>query len=209
MVGVLLAIALLGTTVPQGCGLRTPVAGEIVREYAPIGRYAGHWGIDFAAPFGTIVRAAGPGVVTFAGSVAGRLSVTIHHGGGVRTSVSYLSEITTGVGSHVTRGEAIGRSGIDHGLEAVHLSVRVGDAYVDPRRWLGCGGRIRDGHCAFITPSGPHLSFAPCDAASSAGHSTRPISPTSSPGRRRITSSAWTWLRSSRPARHGKRRIAE
>ncbi len=70
--------------------LRPPVDGVIVRGFAPVGRFGGHWGVDFKADPGTPVTAAGGGVVTFAGSVAGRLSVTIAHGGGLRTSYSYL-----------------------------------------------------------------------------------------------------------------------
>jgi murein DD-endopeptidase MepM/ murein hydrolase activator NlpD len=114
------------------CLLSMPVEGPVVVGYAPSGSYGGHWGIDIAVPEGTVVRSAGPGSVTFAGSVAGRLSVTVHHGGGVRTSVSYLSSVNVGAGQKVGRSALLGWSGLDHDRPAVHFSLRVGDRYLDP-----------------------------------------------------------------------------
>ena len=58
-------------------GTARPVPGDVVREFAPQGAYAGHWGVDLAAEAGTPVRAARDGVVTFAGPVAGRLSAIV------------------------------------------------------------------------------------------------------------------------------------
>ncbi len=81
--------------------LQAPVPGSVVAPFAPAGRYEGHWGIDLAARYGSPVRASGSGVVTFAGSVAGMRSVTIDHGGGLRSSVSYLSEILVEAGTAV------------------------------------------------------------------------------------------------------------
>ena len=78
--------------------LAAPVAGPIVRGFAPVGSYGGHWGIDFGTPASTPVAAAAGGVVTFAGSVAGMLSVSLDHGGGLKTSYSYLSEIAVSEG---------------------------------------------------------------------------------------------------------------
>jgi len=148
-----LAIALLiaGAISPGGCPhLDLPASGPIIRDFAPVGSYGGHWGIDIAAPQGTAVAAAEQGVVTFAGEVAGVLSVTVHHGGGLRTSYSYLRDIIVLRGQRVTRGEQVGSSGLDHELAAIHFSVRVGDIYQDPTFWLGC----------FLAPQ-PGLSLVP------------------------------------------------
>ncbi len=120
-----------------GCPLQPPVPGAVVRPFAPEGAYGGHWGIDLSADEGSVVRAADLGVVTFAGSVAGRLSVTIHHGGGVRTSYSYLSSVMVSVGSLVASGDILGTSGTDHGRPAVHYSLRIGSTYRAPPI-LGC-----------------------------------------------------------------------
>ncbi len=150
-----LIVLLLGFLSPVGCPhLDLPVSGPIVREFAPIGNYAGHWGIDIAAPAGTFVAAAEQGEVTFAGEVAGVLSVTVHHGGGLRTSYSYLSEILVERGQRLARGEVLGASGLDHDVAAVHFSVRVGDVYRDPAGWLGC----------FVAPAAG-LSLVPTSGA--------------------------------------------
>jgi murein DD-endopeptidase MepM/ murein hydrolase activator NlpD len=141
MVVFLIATLLVG---PSGSsatdcpGLSAPVIGEIVRDYAPVGRYGGHWGVDFSVAEGTDVHAAEAGTVTFAGEVAGVLSVTVDHGGGLRTSYSYLSEIDVVRGQRVTVGSVVGTSGSDHDLAAVHFSVRIGDVYQDPEDWLAC-----------------------------------------------------------------------
>ena len=134
-------VVLLGMhmTITDPCvGMQLPVDGPIIAGYAPVGRYAGHWGVDVAASPGTTVAAAAPGRVTFAGTVAGRRSVTVDHGGGIRTSVSYLALIDVAVGRIVAAGDPLGRSGRAHGREAVHFSVRVDGEYVDPAVWLVC-----------------------------------------------------------------------
>ncbi len=123
----------------------------IVRPYGPIGRYAGHWGVDLAMDAGGVVRAVGSGSVTFAGSVAGRLSVTVHHGGVVRTSYSYLERVLVRRGDNVQRGDPVGISGIHDGREAFHFSVRLGDEYVDPVSALACPAYPEPG--LFLAPS--------------------------------------------------------
>lgn len=119
-------------------GLQRPVDGPVLAGFAPQGAYAGHWGIDLAAEPRTIVRAPAAGIVTFAGTVAGNRTVTVDHGGGVRTSNSYLHEIRVGRGARVRAGHALGTSGTAHGASAVHLSVRIDGRYVDPVPYLGC-----------------------------------------------------------------------
>ncbi|MCP3974843.1 MAG: M23 family metallopeptidase [bacterium] len=103
-----------------------------------MGSYGGHWGIDYDVALGTPVGAAGAGTVTFVGSVAGMLAVTLDHGGGLKTSYSYLSSVDVGVGSRIASGDTIGRSGLHHTIEALHFSTRLDGTYQDPRRWLRC-----------------------------------------------------------------------
>lgn len=119
--------------------LQAPVPGEVVAPFAPAGRYEGHWGLDLAATYGSPVRAAGDGVVTFAGIVAGMRSITIDHGNGLRSSVSYLSQIHVDQGVNVKAGMMIGRSGLAHDRIALHFSVRVDGEYTDPLPFLLCG----------------------------------------------------------------------
>ena len=119
-------------------GMDPPVAGAVVRPFAPIGRYDGHWGLDYGVNPGTTITASDGGVVSFAGVVVGNRTVTVDHGGGVKSSYSYLSRIDTGVGDHLRRGDLIGLSGIAHGTDAFHFSIRVAGSYVDPNRLLTC-----------------------------------------------------------------------
>lgn len=122
------------------CGQVAPVpGGDIVRSYAPLGRYAGHWGVDLAATTGTPVRAVLGGTVTFSGTVAGVMSVTVGHGGDLRTSYSYLASRAVWVGEQVEAGTILGESGSDRDVGALHLSLRVGEQYRDPMRVLLCG----------------------------------------------------------------------
>ena len=125
-------LLLLGPGASPCFGLGPEGPADIVRSFAPVGKYAGHWGIDIALPEGSEVRALGEGVVTFAGSVAGRLSVTVDHGGSVRTSYSYLARITTSEGRQVDRGTRLGVSGAHGDVGAVHVSLRIGARYIDP-----------------------------------------------------------------------------
>ncbi|MFZ4515225.1 MAG: murein hydrolase activator EnvC family protein [Acidimicrobiia bacterium] len=121
-----------------GAWLR-PVPGAIVRVFiAPSHPYGpGHRGVDFAVAPNEPVRAAGPGVVTFAGAVAGTLHVVVAHPNGIRTGYSYLAEISVTPGERVSAGAVLGRAGpgvgtAEHGVDTVHFSLRVGEEYRDP-----------------------------------------------------------------------------
>ncbi|MGH2808960.1 MAG: peptidoglycan DD-metalloendopeptidase family protein [Actinomycetota bacterium] len=104
----------------------------------PLDRFgSGHRGIDYDVPAGTAVRAAADGVVSFAGSVAGDLAVTIDHGSGVETTYTILSEVSVAPGERVTAVTWIGRSGQTHGRDALHFGIKLHGAYVDPERLLG------------------------------------------------------------------------
>ena len=114
-----------------------PVAGAVVRAFdAPRSRFgAGHLGVDFAASRGTQVRAAGAGVVSFAGSVAGALHVVLAHAGDLRTSYSFLATIAVRRGTRVASGDVVGTTGgagEGHDGTVIHFGLRSGDTYVDP-----------------------------------------------------------------------------
>ncbi len=137
-------VAVLGLTArpagaaaePAGGWLR-PVAGPVVRPFdAPASEYeAGHRGVDFGVAAGAPVHATNDGVVSFAGSVAGTLHVTVSHEGGLRTSYSFLSSVAVRAGQTVARGEVVGSTGgvgSDHDGTVLHLGLRIGERYVDP-----------------------------------------------------------------------------
>jgi murein DD-endopeptidase MepM/ murein hydrolase activator NlpD len=84
---------------------------------------------------GLAVRAAGPGTVTFAGTIAGRGVVVLRHAGPLRTTYEpVLAEVP--VGRTVVRGQQIGvlQPMPQHcaGQPCLHWGARSGDAYLDP-----------------------------------------------------------------------------
>lgn len=133
-----------------------PVPGPVTAAYAPVGQYAGHWGIDFAATEGYPVRAPTSGLVTFAGSVAGMSTVTIEPVSGFKVSVSYLDSVAVSRGTRVTRGSIVGSSGSPHGRSGVHLSTRIGGEYVDPQPHLGCSDTDVTRALRLVTPPSPY-----------------------------------------------------
>jgi murein DD-endopeptidase MepM/ murein hydrolase activator NlpD len=111
----------------------------VVRTFrAPVSEYgAGHRGLDLAVPIGGRVLAVDDGVVTHAGVVAGRGTVTVKHRQGLSSTYEPVDPLVT-AGSVVKVGELLGtlrpRDGPGHcGVRAcLHLGARRGDAYVDP-----------------------------------------------------------------------------
>lgn len=93
---------------------------------------AGHRGVDLSAPSGTTVRSAGSGVVTFAGTVAGRGVLTIAHASG-RTTYEPI-EAAVDKGQAVLAGDAIGVVGggghCSH--RCLHWGYLRAEAYLDP-----------------------------------------------------------------------------
>ena len=103
------------------------------------GRGAMHEGIDFNAPHGTPIVAAGAGVVVFAGwhPAYGR-QVDIDHGAGMVTRYAHASRILVKTGDIVRRGQRIalvGSSGRSTGAH-LHFEVRVDDEPRDPLAYL-------------------------------------------------------------------------
>jgi Peptidase family M23 len=121
--------------------LTPPVDGAVVRGFQPpTSRWGpGHRGLDYAVSRGGDVRAAADGPVAFAGTVAGSAAVTIAHQGGLETTYSRLSEVFVERGEVVAQGQFIGRVGNSHpGTDGgLHFGVKLDDAYVDPRLYLG------------------------------------------------------------------------
>jgi murein DD-endopeptidase MepM/ murein hydrolase activator NlpD len=118
-----------------------PVQGPLVAGFdppdSPYG--AGHRGIDIAAAVGTVVLAPEAGVISFAGPVGGRLFVSIDHGGGLVSTVSWLSEVRVRKGATVARGDPIATTGWGHAeaeIPNLHFGVRLDGTYVDPLAYL-------------------------------------------------------------------------
>ena len=101
-----------------------------------------HPGIDISVPVGTPVKAAGKGVVTYAGWLSGYgNAVIIDHGYGIESVYGHNSEILVKVGQSVKRGDIIAKSG-NTGRSTgphVHFEVRVNGNPVDPMKYLAKG----------------------------------------------------------------------
>jgi murein DD-endopeptidase MepM/ murein hydrolase activator NlpD len=117
----------------------SPVDGQlrVARPFAPPPQpwLPGHRGVDLVAGAGTPVRAAGAGVVAFAGPVAGVGVVSIDHPGGLRTTYEPLVAVVR-AGQAVATGDVIGALAAGHpGCPfpvCLHWGLRRGATYLDP-----------------------------------------------------------------------------
>jgi murein DD-endopeptidase MepM/ murein hydrolase activator NlpD len=98
----------------------------------------GNRGLEYGTAPGEEVRAIGDGIVSFAGSIAGEVFVTVLHGDGYRSTYAFLAEPLVTRGALVASGEPVGRT-----KGHFHLGVRCGVHYVDPTSLFSPLGRRR------------------------------------------------------------------
>jgi murein DD-endopeptidase MepM/ murein hydrolase activator NlpD len=94
------------------------------RRHPVLNRMRAHRGVDYAAPIGTPVRAAGDGRVRFVGWKGGYGKVVeIQHANEVRTLYGHLSRFARGLdrGDRVRQGEVIGHVGMTGLATGPHL----------------------------------------------------------------------------------------
>ena len=130
----------VGHLAPAG-GWPWPVTGPVIRAFdPPASPYAaGHRGIDIGAPAGSTVSAPSPGVVYFAGLIGSDIFLGIDHGGGLRTTYSWLNGLPVAKGQTVTTGQPIAYSGWGHPSDpqpSLHFAVKLNGQYVDPLSYL-------------------------------------------------------------------------
>lgn len=102
-------------------------------------RFGYHTGVDFAAPAGTFVASAAPGIVIQAGWAGSfGLNVLVDHGGGVITRYAHLSHIDVFLGQFVDTGTLLGFVGsTGHSTgNHLHFEIIMGGTPVDPLNWL-------------------------------------------------------------------------
>ncbi len=134
---------------PAAPAYAAPVATvTVVRPFeAPATPFGpGHRGVDLATRAGQAVHAAGTGVVSFAGSIAGRGVVVVQHPDGVSTEYEPLAPAIAR-GRRVLVGALIGHVQGRHGSCApggcLHWGARRGGEYFDPLLLLRPLGPVR------------------------------------------------------------------
>lgn len=123
-----------------------PLAGtpRVVAAFSPPSQRweRGHRGVDLAGAPAAPVLAALPGVVSYAGRIAGRGVVVVDHGTTRTTYEPVLAEVATG--DPVAAGERIGwlHTTGSHCAPAacLHWGWRQGEVYLDPLDLVGGGG---------------------------------------------------------------------
>lgn len=122
----------VGEQAPSDARLVQPVAGSIIRAYAP-GR---NEGIDIGAPEGAEVRAADAGTVAaVTTNTEGVQIVVIKHADGLLTVYTHLDRLTVAKDATVGRGAVIGRVRAGN-PSFLHFEVRRGMESADPTQYL-------------------------------------------------------------------------
>jgi murein DD-endopeptidase MepM/ murein hydrolase activator NlpD len=109
-----------------------------------------HSGVDWGAPFGTPIFAAGNGEIEEIGLKGGYGKyVRIRHANGYETAYGHMTAFARGLdaGSRVRQGQIIGfvgSTGLSTGSH-VHFEIIVNDRFVDPMRIKLPRGRVLDG----------------------------------------------------------------
>ncbi|MGQ0484869.1 MAG: M23 family metallopeptidase [Hyphomicrobiales bacterium] len=132
--------------------LRTPVSGARLtsgfgmRRHPLLGYSRMHTGVDFGAPYGTPIRAAGAGTVELAGRHgAYGVTIKVKHSGKYETLYAHMSKLAAGIraGTKVNQGQIIGYVGSTGRATGPHLhyEVRIADRAVNPTRIKSAGGK--------------------------------------------------------------------
>lgn len=136
--------------------LRKPMSGGTFRSgfgsrrHPLLGYVKSHTGVDWAAPPGTPIMAAGDGVVNYADWKSGYGNyIKIQHTNGYETAYAHQTRFAAGIrkGVAVRQGQVIGYVG-STGLSTgphLHYEVLVNGNYVDPMRIKLPRGRTLDG----------------------------------------------------------------
>ena len=136
--------------------VRKPVAIGIMRSgfgerNHPLLHYMKmHTGVDWAAPMGTPIFAAGNGAIDEIGVKGGYGKyVRVRHANGYQTAYGHMTAFARGliVGSHVRQGQVIGfvgSTGLSTGAH-VHYEILVNNRFVDPMRIKLPRGRVLEG----------------------------------------------------------------
>ena len=136
--------------------LKTPIDGARLtsgfgaRLHPILGYTTMHRGVDFGAPSGTPIMAAGDGVIEKIGPAGGYGNyVLLRHTATYETAYGHMSRFAAGlhVGSHVRQGQVIGyvgSTGLSTGAH-LHYEIMINGRFVDPMKIKLPRGRVLDG----------------------------------------------------------------
>ena len=119
----------------------TPVSGTITSRFGNREsiRTSGHTGLDIAAPYGTPIKAAADGTVTFAGYSGGYgYVVKMDNGNGIETYYAHCSRLYVSAGDTIEAGDtiaAVGSTGNSTGNH-LHFEIRVNGSVINPQNYL-------------------------------------------------------------------------
>ena len=119
-----------------------PVYGTVTSKFgyrSIFGSYSYHSGIDIACSYGTAIKAADGGKVTYAGWMSGYgYLVIITHDNGTKTYYGHNSSLVVSVGERVYQGQTIAKAGSTGRSTGVHchFEVRVNGTAVNPYNYL-------------------------------------------------------------------------
>ena len=115
--------------VSLGISLINPVSGVITSRFGSNEsvRDHTHSGLDISAPYGTAIKAAASGTVTYSGNANDGYGyyVIISHGNGVSTVYAHCSQLLVSAGQKVSQGEVIAKVGSTGNSTGNHLHFEV------------------------------------------------------------------------------------
>lgn len=124
-----------------GISLIKPVTGTISSRFGSISRVrsSAHTGLDIATSYGTSIKAAASGTVTYSGwkGSYGKL-IVITHSNGVQTYYGHCSSLYVSVGDKISQGQsiaAVGSTGNSTGNH-LHFEVRVNGVAYNPQNYV-------------------------------------------------------------------------
>ena len=136
--------------------MKTPINGARIssgygmRKHPILGYNKKHQGVDFAAPIGTPIMAAGNGHIEFVGTNGGAGKyIRIKHLNGYKTSYSHLSKYASGMKKNlrVKQGQVIGfvgSTGLSTGPH-LHYEVLFNNERINPMKMKLPSGRTLEG----------------------------------------------------------------
>ncbi len=110
-----------------------------MRLHPTLNVYKMHTGVDFSAPAGTKIVAAGDGTIINASYLGGYgNTVIIDHGNGLSTLYAHMSSFAVSVGQDVSAGQKVGGVGTTGNSTGNHLhfEVRVNGKHVNPWNYI-------------------------------------------------------------------------